>query len=164
MRWRLALLSASLVALTGFAAGAFATRMIMFPRRKPLAVTPAEARLAYEDVEFQARYDRKRLSAWFMPRATPAADGCRHAVIAVHGWNTHRADQLVGALELYSGLVNRGLDLLAIDLRGRGRSAGAANRFGDTEYRDVLGAFDWLAGQSDDAGRPLFHSIAVHGF
>ena len=94
----------------------------------------------FETVEFPARSDGNTISGWFIPSATPSD----RVVIVVHGADVCRKNTTV---LLSSGmLANNGFNVLSIDLRNHGDSAVVSKRFtaGVTEYRDVLGAFDWL--------------------
>lgn len=161
MNGRAAAAAGAVIASLPLLAGTVLVKRLAVPRRFPFNVTPAAVGLAFEEVAFQARHDAKRLAGWFIPATTPAG-GVRHAVIIVGGWNRHRADEELKALEIYAGLAARGLDVFAIDLRGRGTSARAANRFGDTEYRDVLGAYDWLRARFEADGGTF--QVGVLGF
>lgn len=94
----------------------------------------------FETVEFPARVDGNTISAWFIPSTTPSD----RAVIVVHGADVCRRNTTV---LLTSGmLANNGFNVLSIDLRNHGESAVVSRRFtaGVSEYKDVLGAFDWL--------------------
>ncbi len=94
----------------------------------------------FETVEFPARLDGNTISGWFIP-STTASD---RVVIVVHGADVCRKNTTV---LLSSGmLANNGFNVLSIDLRNHGDSAVVSKRFtaGVTEYKDVLGAFDWL--------------------
>ena len=94
----------------------------------------------FETVEFPARDDGNTISAWFIPATTPSD----RVVIVVHGADVCRRNTTV---LLSSGmLANNGFNVLSIDLRNHGDSQVVSKRFtaGITEYKDVLGAFDWL--------------------
>ena len=94
----------------------------------------------FETVKFPARGDGNTISAWFIPSTTPSD----RAVIVVHGADMCRRNTNV--LLPAGMLANNGFNVLSIDLRSHGDSEVVGNRFtaGMTEYRDVLGAFDWL--------------------
>lgn len=97
----------------------------------------------FETVEFPARDDGNTLSAWFIPSTTPSDK----VVIVVHGADVCRRNTSV---LLPSGmLANNGFNVLTIDLRNHGDSQVVSKRFtaGVTEYKDVLGAFDYLRTQ-----------------
>jgi dipeptidyl aminopeptidase/acylaminoacyl peptidase len=98
---------------------------------------------SFETVEFPARDDGNTISGWFIPSITPSDK----VVIVVHGADVCRRNTSV---LLPSGmLAHNGFNVLSIDLRNHGDSEVVSKRFtaGVTEYKDVLGAFDWLRAQ-----------------
>lgn len=97
----------------------------------------------YETVSFPAREDRVKISAWLVKSTTPNG----RVVIVVHGGDVCRRNTSV--LLPAGMLANNGFDVLLIDLRNHGDSEVVSGRFtaGATEYRDALGAFDWLVVQ-----------------
>ncbi|MCU0483425.1 MAG: prolyl oligopeptidase family serine peptidase [Chloroflexi bacterium] len=114
--------------------------------------TAAYAMPDYEEVGFPSRDQRQPpliIRAWWIPAGTPDAP----AVIVVHGYGSCRHDPV--AL-LPAGMLHRnGFAVLLIDLRDQGDSDIEDGRFagGTEEYRDVLGAWDWLVGQGVPARR-----------
>ena len=101
--------------------------------------TAAYAMPDYEEVRFRSR-DGIDLVAWWIPGARP--DG--PAVILAHGMGSCRRDPV---LLLPAGMLHRnGFAVLLVDLRDQGDSQVVDGRFsgGTQEYRDVLGAWDWL--------------------
>src|SRR5207247_5020959 len=50
-------------------------------------------------------------------------------------------------------IVEAGISVLRIDLRGHGSSSAARLSYGAAERHDVLGAVDWLLERGYDAGR-----------
>ncbi len=110
--------------------------------------TPKDADLAYEDVRFHARYSELRLAAWHVAAAAP-----RGAVILVHGKGASKGNELnTQAMILVRGLLDEGLSVLMLDLRGHGESDAARMTYGLNERLDVLGAVDWLMEQGYAAG------------
>jgi len=97
------------------------------------------------DEHFPARSDPKiTISAWWIPspRGLDAP-----TVILVHGFNGCKAN---APNELAAGMLHKhGIAVLLIDLRNHGDSTVPDGRFagGNKEYRDVLGAWDWLRAQ-----------------
>jgi pimeloyl-ACP methyl ester carboxylesterase len=149
--WRAVAGAVGAASALGGLAAATLLRGVTQPRSFPFVLTPASHGLEFEEVEFHSRGDGKRIGAWFIPASVEREQGAvRHSVIVIQGWNRHRADEELKAIEIYAGLARRGFDVLAIDLRGRGTSEAARNQFGDTEYRDVLGAYDWLKTRDAD--------------
>lgn len=95
-------------------------------------------------VRFAARDGRARIEAHFLPGTQ--ADG--RAVVLVHGKDACRGHELKGdSTRLVRALTAQGFAVLAIDLRGHGRSSRARLTYGERERFDVLGAVDWLRGQ-----------------
>jgi uncharacterized protein len=95
------------------------------------------------EVAFSTRGDDLTIRAWYVAPARP--DG--PVVILVHGYNACRRDWNV---LLPAGMLRRtGFGVLLPDLRNHGDSDIDNGRWagGAKEYRDVLGAWDWLIGQ-----------------
>ncbi len=94
----------------------------------------------YEAVSFPSRGDPGvTISGWWVPGAAGAP-----AVIQVHGLN--RCKRTPKTL-LAAGMLHRlGYAVLLIDLRNEGNSTVTNGRFagGVVEYKDVLGAWDWI--------------------
>jgi len=96
----------------------------------------------YETVSIPSRDRHITMSAWFVPAAEPANG---KAVLLVHGYGSCKRDPVI---LLPAGMLHRnGFTVLLTDLRDNGdstiedgRSAG-----GTDDYRDVLGAWDWLS-------------------
>ena len=97
----------------------------------------------YETVSFPAREDGVNISAWLVKSETSTD----RVVIVVHGSDVCRRNTSV--LLPAGMLANNGFDVLLIDLRNHGDSQVVTGRFtaGTTEYRDALGAFDFLVAQ-----------------
>jgi uncharacterized protein len=79
------------------------------------------------------------VSGWYIPAAADAP-----TVIVVHGVTACKRDH---AVLLPAGMLHRnGFSVLLIDLRDHGDSTFEDGRYagGTEEYRDVLGAWDWL--------------------
>ncbi|MBA2299145.1 MAG: alpha/beta fold hydrolase [Chloroflexi bacterium] len=96
-----------------------------------------------EEVRIPSRDPGIDIAGWWLPAAgeTPAL---APAVIVVHGFTACRHDH---AVLLPAGMLHRnGFSVLLIDLRDHGDSTREDGRFagGTDEYRDVLGAWDWL--------------------
>jgi len=108
-------------------------------RRAAAQAAPAAA----EAVHFTARDGRARVDAWHLP-----AKAARGAVVFVHGKDACRGDELKSpTFALARALVDAGLSVLMIDLRGHGTSGAARLTYGAHERFDVLGAVDWLRGR-----------------
>jgi uncharacterized protein len=109
-----------------------------------------------QTVVFPARGDPNvAIAAWWEPAARPDSP----TVIVVHGRNGCRRNS--GNL-LVAGMLHRhDMGVLLIDMRNHGDSTVTDGLYaaGTDEYRDVLGAFDWLRSQGVPAQR-----IGLFGF
>lgn len=102
----------------------------------------------FEEVAFRSRDRGLTIRAWYAPGPRGTA---RPAVVLVHGQDDCRRHPSV---MLPAGMLHRaGFTVLPIDLRNHGDSDSDNGRWagGVKEYRDVLGAWDWLLAQ----GHPL---------
>lgn len=147
----LSLLAALLAAAAGvYLAGcaAVAQRFTRARRQAPRA-SGLPAGLVVEEVSFPSRDGRVRIDAWHLPAVFR-----RGAVVFVHGLNGCRGDDAKSpSVALAARLVDQGLSVLMIDLRGHGSSGGARFAAGEDERFDVLGAVDWLCAQGYAPGR-----------
>jgi uncharacterized protein len=111
----------------------------------------------YETEAIPSRDTSVSLSAWWIPSDAAAT---APAVVLVHGLNScKRADELL----LAAGMLHRhGYSVLLFDLRNHGDSTIQNGRYagGTKEYRDVLGAWDWLV---NEKGLPPAH-VGLMGF
>ncbi len=107
--------------------------------------TSALAMEDYEDVSFPSRDPNIAISGWYVP-AENEADA--PAVILVHGL---RSCKYSTEVLLPGGMLhNAGFNVLLIDMRDHGDSTVEDRRYagGTEEYRDVLGAWDWLIAEN----------------
>jgi len=104
----------------------------------------------FSEVTFPARDEPSiTIRAWWVPG--PTADG--PAVVVVHGQGSCRRDPTI---LVPAGMLHReGFGVLLIDMRDNGDSTREDGRygFGSDEYRDVLGAWDWLVARGVPPGR-----------
>lgn len=96
---------------------------------------------AYEDVSFPSRGDPNvTIEGWWVPGSSADAP----TAILVHGLGRCKRSPTV---LLPAGMLHRrGYNVLLIDLRNEGESTITNGRYagGVVEYRDVLGAWDWV--------------------
>jgi fermentation-respiration switch protein FrsA (DUF1100 family) len=108
---------------------------------------------APEDVRIPSRDPGIEVAAWWIPAAARASGAPAPTVIIVHGFTACRHDH---AVLLPAGMLYKhGFSVLLMDLRDHGDSTREDGRFagGTDEYRDVLGAWDWVrTTQRVDAG------------
>ncbi|MGE5155948.1 MAG: alpha/beta hydrolase [Betaproteobacteria bacterium] len=104
----------------------------------------------YETVAFPSRDRALTIRGWYAPGA---AGDAAPTVIVVHGFDSCRRDPVV---MLPAAMLHRaGFGILLIDLRNHGDSDSDNGRWtgGSKEYRDVLGAWDWLVQAGHDPAR-----------
>jgi fermentation-respiration switch protein FrsA (DUF1100 family) len=117
-------------------------KMIFFPSRG-LEATPAEWGLPFEEVALQTE-DAVRLHGWYLPHPTAT-----RTLLFFHGNGgniSHRGE----SLEIFHRL---GLNVLIIDYRGYGLSAGTPDEAG--LYRDAMAAWRYLTVQRGVAPRQI---------
>jgi pimeloyl-ACP methyl ester carboxylesterase len=133
-------------------------QMTLSPSRQPVAVTPADYGLEYEDVEFES-LEGLRLKGWFVP-------GDPHKVLLLthpmycnrHGFLVRNKSPLVTMktdIELLlsvQALNEAGYSVLTFDFRNHGASEDGMTGVGLNECQDVLGALDYLQGRPDLEG------------
>lgn len=94
--------------------------------------------------------DGVRLHAWHL-RASTRPDAGQRVVLVCHG----NGGNISHRLDLYTLLLDLGLDVLAFDYRGYGRSQGRPSEEGT--YRDAQAALAWLR----DRGHPPDRILAL---
>lgn len=97
---------------------------------------PATLNRPWEDLRLTTA-DGVELSAWFFPATTHSPRRALAALIC-HG----NGGNISHRLDLYQGLLGAGVNVLAFDYRGYGKSAGRPTEEGT--YRDAEAAYDWL--------------------
>ena len=100
----------------------------------------------YQDVSFPSRADNVTIKGWYVP-AQGVDEAAAPAVILVHGLNDCKHTPFI---LMPAGMLNKaGFNVLMIDLRNHGDSQVTDGRYaaGTIEYRDVLGAWDWLVNE-----------------
>lgn len=97
----------------------------------------------FQTVSFPSREDNVTISGWYVP-AQGVDEATAPSVILVHGVNDCKRTPFI---LMPAGMLNKkGFNVLMIDLRNHGDSQVVDGRYagGTVEYRDVLGAWDWL--------------------
>jgi len=103
---------------------------------------------AYETVRIPSRDAGIELNGWWLPAVDPVAP----AIIVVHGRNgCVRHPEVLAPAAM---LARNGFAVLLIDLRDHGASTVEDGYYagGTEEYRDVMGAVDWLTGRPEAPG------------
>ncbi len=114
----------------------------------------------YTDVSFPSRDPSLTIRGWFAPGTGGIS---APTVIVVHGRDSCRRDPVV---MLPAAMLHRaGFGVLMIDLRNHGDSDADNGRWagGVKEYRDVLGAWDWLVAQGADPARIGLYGPSLGG-
>lgn len=125
----------------------FEQRSVYVPSRV-LDATPADAGLAFEDVDFFAE-DAVKLHGWWLPH--PQARG---TLLYCHGNGANIANRV----NLCADLHRLGVNVFIFDYRGYGRSKGWPTEKGT--YRDARAAFEVVRAKYDDAEEP---PVVVYG-
>lgn len=143
---KLALAGLALLALAYVGLRLFERIAVYHPYRQ-MDGTPAAIGSPFEDVWLTTR-DGVRVHGWFMPARTNAPPArAQLAVIVAHG----NGGNISHRLPLYHLLRTLGLNVLAFDYRGYGRSGGRPTEEGT--YLDAEAASDWLEGRGFARGR-----------
>lgn len=123
------------------------------PPRWTAPYSPSDYGWRTESVRFPSR-DGLTIAGWFI------AGSRREAVILIHGYGANKGDLLPHALYLHDA----GYNLLLIDLRSCGESAGKIVTAGAKEPLDVLGAIDYLKTRPEvDGDRIGLQGISLGG-
>ncbi|MFC1919477.1 alpha/beta hydrolase [Chloroflexota bacterium] len=146
----LALILVIIVAFIGISAylGHSMTRV----ERIPVEGDPSQLGMEYEDVSFASMDKALTLRGWYIP-----IHDSSQIIIMVHGNDQNRADSSIKMLDIASGLVERGYNVLMFDLRGHGESDGDMTSAGYHEKKDLIGAVEYVKSHG-------FDSIGVLGF
>jgi dipeptidyl aminopeptidase/acylaminoacyl peptidase len=103
----------------------------------------------FEEVSFSSRDADITISAWYIEARGVDDPSNAPAVIVVHGRNDCKQRTITLTA---GGMLNKhGFNVLLIDLQEHGASTIEDGRMsgGSREYRDILGAWDWLVEQED---------------
>ena len=139
-------------ALLFVTASFYAAELFTRSKRRRVEGTPETLGLRFEEVQLRTP-DNVILRGWFLD-----SPGARATVIVVHDGTGTRTDQSQGLLQLQRDYVNRGFNVFAFDLRGRGESTGMRDCLGSGEQRDVAVAIAYVRRRTE--GLPL----VLHGF
>jgi alpha-beta hydrolase superfamily lysophospholipase len=160
-RWRLWLMSLVLIAALAYAAiGYVAAGVLTIPERRfDAAVHPsAFGAQGTRDVTLTTR-DGIEIAGWYLP--VPGSDA---AVVMVHGHESSRTWEFRGRFpELAAALQANGYQVVMIDLRGHGASAGERFSFGHLERFDVMAAVDLLLAEGVPAGQVGVLGVSMGG-
>lgn len=130
---------------------AWAFVSVLFPPVIISDATPADYGLAYEEVRIETA-DELSLSGWLVAtrgQNTPSGD---KAIILAHGYPADKGDILP-----LTEFLAADYDLLYVDFRGLGDSAGSYSSVGIHERRDLRAAISWLEAKG-------YEEIGLWGF
>jgi len=119
---------------------------LLFYPEKGLPFTPEKAGLTFQDVQLTSA-DGTRLHGWWLP--AKAGVEVKGTVLHLHGNGGNLAWHLGGSW----WLPEQGYQVLMIDYRGYGQSAGSPDL--DGVYQDIDAAFAWLQQRPEVADKPL---------
>lgn len=116
-----------------------------------------EAELAMQELSYTTEDTVTISGAWIVPEALKNTSSTAPVVILLHDYGFDRRDWGV----FIPDLVEKGFCVLAIDIRGHGKSTSGGQRLSgqyspstasyllSTGYLDVLGALEWIKDQTD---------------
>lgn len=123
----------------------------LHPARMPVTTTPADQGLVFEDFVVSPQGSELQLAGWWMP-----AENATATLVFIHGGGSNRTSNYFGCLQFYRAMVDRGVSVVAIDLRNHGVSDadGQGLQFGRTEKHDAQAAITWARSKAPEL--PLF--------
>jgi hypothetical protein len=131
MTWAIGIAAALL--LTAMGIRLFENSFIYFPPRFPEGFPPPELYAREVEEVWLSTLDRVRVNAWYLPSPTS-----KRALLWFHG----NAENIGHGLEHLRFYARLGVNVLAVDYRGYGKSEGSPNEAG--VYRDADAAYDYL--------------------
>jgi uncharacterized protein len=131
--------------------------MLLSHQNFPVEAQPAvlkEFGATAEVIDFASRDQGLKIQGWWIP-----AQANRGTLIVLHGLGATRQDHLRWALPLWRS----GFNLVLIDLREHGGSAGEFFTYGFHEWQDVAGVIDTLEARKLGAGPIVVLGISAGG-
>lgn len=122
----------------------FEDKLIYFPAKDGVGPSPGE------EVWLTAA-DGVKIHGWYLPHPKPRA-----TILHLHG----NAGNLEDRRDLLVRLREMGVNVMAIDFRGYGKSEGSPNEAG--VYQDSRAAYDWLLGKTA-ADKIVLHGESLGG-
>lgn len=133
----------------------FATQLVVLTGDPLGPQTPADFGLQFSKVAFTSREDHLQLHGWFIPGVLPNGHlTTDRTLVVMHGRGRVRNDPTTKLINLISDLAHNGFAVLTFDARNSGESAKGMDGIGYFEYRDALGAVDYLRTGSLPYARP----------
>ncbi len=122
-------------------------RQVIYAARYPITESPADVGVEFEDVTISPADAPLNLQGWWMPAADPIA-----TLVFIHGGSSNRHTSFFKALDFYRAMIDRNVNVFAIDLRNHGASDEFEGgiRFGWTEKADATAAIEWADAKTPD--------------
>lgn len=124
---------------------------IINSHRQPIIKTPKDYQMNFEDIEFKSS-DGLNIKGWLIPGKN------KKLIIITHAYPFNRAGfdpkyqgfltrfkEKVDLLRMAKVLRDQGYWVLMFDFRNHGESEKGKSAIGQTEYKDVVGALDFVA-------------------
>jgi hypothetical protein len=118
--------------------------LLFFPAKNWVR-TPAELGIEYRDIALTAS-DGTQLSAWWLE----AQGEAKATVIFLHG----NAENISTHLGSVYWMPERGYQVLMLDYRGYGKSAGSPSL--PAVFTDITATLDWMLAQPEVQGKPVY--------
>jgi dipeptidyl aminopeptidase/acylaminoacyl peptidase len=96
----------------------------------------------YRSVDFSAKDETLILNGWFFE-----VKGSDKTIILAHSYGKNRLQFDESTVDIIKGLVSKGYNVLAFDLRNSGKSEGKLSTMGLYEKNDLLGAINYAKSQ-----------------
>lgn len=127
----------AIIALSGY----FGWKLI---HPEKVGIEPFSANIVpeYRSVDFSARDETLILNGWFFE-----VKGSDKTVILAHSHGKNRLQFGESTVDIIKGLVSKGYNVLAFDLRNSGKSEGKLSTMGLYEKSDLLGAVNYAKSQ-----------------
>lgn len=148
-RWRIWLAgTVRILVFASFALPWVMAAVMVYRPRVTTSDTPSSVlKASYADATLTTR-DGVRIAAWYVPAERPSET----TVVLLHGLGSNRT----GMWMLMKSLREAGMNVVAIDFRAHGASAGQLCTFGALEREDVLAAIDWVSVNHASDSKRLF--------
>ncbi|WP_170287418.1 alpha/beta hydrolase [Halioglobus maricola] len=126
-------------------------KALLYPPHIINGESPADYDLDFKEITLSPSDQPLALSGWWIP-----APRAKATLVFIHGGSSDRNSSFFKALSFYQALVEKGISVLAIDLRNHGRSDNDGNglKLGRAERYDALAALQWAKTEAPEV--PLY--------
>lgn len=112
---------------------------LMKAERTPISNIPSNILPPYSPTSFKSFDKQTNLSGWFFKTSDP-----KSTVIIVHGTASNRMPFNVETVDLVRDFLENGFNVFLFDQRNSGESEGLTTGYGYMEWKDVIGAIDYV--------------------